>query len=319
LKALAKGKRQGYVPIVLGNESVLMACAKRLGLGLKIRKVTPPFEGIAPDDKLNLYDLSEVQHVEPGRPSPEGAREALGYVHRAVELLKTGHAHAMVTCPVSKAMISGAGARFLGHTGYIAEMLGSRDYRMMLLGPRLRVTLVTVHSPLKRIFEELSMDGIVATCRITHTALVADLGIPEPRIAVAGLNPHAGEGGLLGEEEDAIIRPAVLASRGEGMDVEGPFPADTIFFRAYHGEFDAVVAMYHDQGLIPLKLVHFREAVNWTIGLSIVRTSVDHGTAYEIAGKGIADPTSLENAILLASTIAKNRAKKRAWNHPTSG
>jgi len=180
---------------------------------------------------------------------------------------------------------------------------------MMLAGKSLRVALVTIHCALKEVSFMLTEEKVFNTIRITARALEQDFGLLRPRLAVAALNPHAGEEGLFGQEETRIISPAVRRAKAEGYFVEGPFPADSLFYRAAGGEFDAVVAMYHDQGLIPLKLLHFSDAVNVTLGLPIVRTSVDHGTAYDIAGKDIADPSSLKAAIEMAVMMAKNRTK----------
>jgi 4-hydroxythreonine-4-phosphate dehydrogenase len=217
----------------------------------------------------------------------------------------------MVTCPINKALMNTSGYPFEGHTQLIADLTGTADYVMMLAGARLRVTLVTIHCALRDVPNRINKENILKTIRITHEALRYDFGIGKPRIAVAALNPHAGESGLFGSEEEAIILPAVNSAREEGMDVAGPLPADSLYYKAASGGFDAVVNMYHDQGLIPLKLLHFSDGVNVTLGLPIVRTSVDHGTAYDIAGKGIADPASLKAAIKMAAEIAKNRRRMR--------
>jgi 4-hydroxythreonine-4-phosphate dehydrogenase len=202
-----------------------------------------------------------------------------------------------------------AGHFFEGHTQLIAHLTNTEDYVMMLAGERLRVALVTIHCALSEVSACLDDDMIYKTITITSQALQLDFGLLTPRLAVAALNPHAGESGLFGSEEDEIIRPAIERARSEGCQVEGPFPADTLFHRAAAGQFDAVVAMYHDQGLIPLKLLHFSDAVNVTLGLPIIRTSVDHGTAYDIAGTGIADASSLKAAIRMAVKMAENRAR----------
>ncbi|MBN2124687.1 MAG: 4-hydroxythreonine-4-phosphate dehydrogenase PdxA, partial [Deltaproteobacteria bacterium] len=196
------------------------------------------------------------------------------------------------------------------HTQLIAHLTGTQDVVMMLAGERLRVSLVTVHCALRDVPGHLSRERIYRTIEITASALRSDFGIPGPRVAVAALNPHAGESGLFGSEEKDLILPAVERAQEQGFAVEGPFPADTLFYRAATGEYDAVVAMYHDQGLGPLKLLHFSDAVNVTLGLPIIRTSVDHGTAYDIAGKGLADPSSLKAAVQLAVSIAGNRRKR---------
>jgi 4-hydroxythreonine-4-phosphate dehydrogenase len=202
-----------------------------------------------------------------------------------------------------------AGHFFEGHTQLIAQLTNAKDFVMMLAGERLRVALVTIHCALSEVPTCLDDDMIYRTITITSQALQLDFGLLTPRLAVAALNPHAGESGLFGSEEDEIIRPAIERARVEGCQVEGPLPADTLFHQAAAGKFDAVVAMYHDQGLIPLKLLHFSDAVNVTLGLPIIRTSVDHGTAYDIAGTGTADASSLKAAIRMAVNMAENRAK----------
>ncbi|EKD38515.1 MAG: hypothetical protein ACD_75C00708G0007, partial [uncultured bacterium] len=203
------------------------------------------------------------------------------------------------------------GYSFPGHTEMLASLTGAADFAMMMAGTRLKVTLVTIHRPLREVAAALSIDGILNLIHITHQALMIDFDIARPRIGVAGLNPHAGEGRLFGSEEELVIAPAVARAQAGGMNVQGPYPPDSIFVKAASGAFDAVVCMYHDQGLIPFKLLHFADGVNVTLGLPIVRTSVDHGTAYDIAGKGLASHRSLAEAIALAGTISKNRSKNQ--------
>jgi 4-hydroxythreonine-4-phosphate dehydrogenase len=233
------------------------------------------------------------------------------YIIRAVEMAQNGDLGAIVTCPINKALMHEAGHFFEGHTQLIAHLTNTEDYVMMLAGERLRVALVTIHCALSEVSTCLDDEMIYKTITITSQTLQLDFGLLTPRLAVAALNPHAGESGLFGSEEDEIIRPAIERARAEGCQVEGPFPADTLFHRAAAGQFDAVVAMYHDQGLIPLKLLHFSDAVNVTLGLPIIRTSVDHGTAYDIAGTGIADASSLKAAIRMAVKMAENRAERK--------
>ena len=231
------------------------------------------------------------------------------YITRAVEMALHGELAAIVTCPISKSLMYRAGYHFEGHTQLLSHLTNTSDYVMMLAGERLRVTLVTIHCPLRDVPGLLKEDDILKTITITAKALMEDFGIRVPRLAVAALNPHAGEEGLFGTEEQEIIQPAIKRARKEGIDIEGPFPSDTLFHKAASGSFDAVVCMYHDQGLIPLKLLHFSDGVNITLGLPIIRTSVDHGTAYDIAGTGIADPSSLKAAIRMAVVMAGNRSR----------
>jgi 4-hydroxythreonine-4-phosphate dehydrogenase len=216
----------------------------------------------------------------------------------------------MVTCPISKALMQKAGHPYEGHTQLIAHVTGTRDYVMMLAGERLRVALVTIHCPLSEVPAGITPEKVHRTIAVTAAALRTDFGFKSPRLAVAALNPHAGEGGMFGSEEADRIVPGIRKAEEEGIDVAGPLPADTLFHAAASGRYDAVVAMYHDQGLIPLKLLHFYDAVNVTLGLPIVRTSVDHGTAYDIAGKGKANPSSLLAAVRMACAMVRNRWKR---------
>ena len=211
---------------------------------------------------------------------------------------------AIVTAPINKAAFAAAGFPWRGHTDLLAHLCGVPEVAMMFWSDRLRVVLATVHIPLAEVPRALTRERLLGTIRLTAQSLPR-FGVVAPRLAVAGLNPHAGESGLLGAEEEAIVVPAVTAARSEGIDISGPFPADTIFVRAARGEFDAVVALYHDQGLIPVKLLAFGRAVNVTLGLPIVRTSVDHGTAFDIARQGVADEGSLVEAVLLAARLRK--------------
>jgi len=233
----------------------------------------------------------------------------VAYICRAVEMVRKRELGAMVTCPISKVLMHQAGHRYDGHTQLISHLTGTEEYVMMLAGKRLRVSLVTIHCALKEVPAILSTDAVYKTIVITARALLEDFGLEKARLAVAALNPHAGESGLFGKEEDEIIEPAIKMAWDNGYQVLGPFPPDTVFHKAASGQFDAVIAMYHDQGLIPLKLLHFSDAVNVTLGLPIIRTSVDHGTAYDIAGTGQADPSSLKEAIKLAARMVRNRGR----------
>ena len=235
---------------------------------------------------------------------------ALRAIEMAVAFAKAGSADALCTCPIHKAALHRHGFPFPGHTEMIRELTGSPAVVMMLAGPRLRVALATIHEPLAGVAPLITKDALRTVIRITGEALVRDFGIRRPHVAVAGLNPHAGEEGRFGRAEIETISP-VIAEFPEGgpFRVSGPYPADTLFNRALAGEFDAVVAMYHDQGLIPVKLAHFHDAVNVSLGLPIVRTSVDHGTAYDLAGTGRAHAGSLLAAIAMAAAMAANRSK----------
>ena len=253
-----------------------------------------------------LYGPSAGARFVPGALSAEAGRAAYDIIVRAVEDAQRGVVQAIATAPVNKEAFRLAGLPWTGHTDLLAHLTGSSDVAMMFYSEALRVVLATVHIALADVPRALTQASMEATIALTARELPR-FGIARPRIAVAGLNPHAGEHGLFGAEEQTAIGPAIDACRARGIDVSGPFPGDTVFVRARRGDFDVVVACYHDQGLIPVKLVAFGQAVNVTLGLPIVRTSVDHGTAFDIAGKGIADPESMIAAVLLAARLAHNR------------
>ena len=241
----------------------------------------------------------------PGVLSGAAGRAAYDIIVRAVGDAQRGVVNAIATAPVNKEAFRLAGLPWHGHTDLLAHLTGAAHVAMMFDSPALRVVLATVHIPLVEVSRALTRASLEATIDLTARELPR-FGIARPRIAMAGLNPHAGEHGLFGQEEELAIRPAIEACRARGIDVSGPFPGDTVFVRARRGEFDVVVACYHDQGLIPVKLVAFGQAVNVTLGLPIVRTSVDHGTAFDIAGKGTADPESMIAAVLLAAKLARS-------------
>jgi 4-hydroxythreonine-4-phosphate dehydrogenase len=241
----------------------------------------------------------------PGELSAEAGRAAYDTIVRAVAAAKAGDVDAIATAPVNKEAFKLAGLPWVGHTDLLAHLTGAPHVAMMFHSDALRVVLATVHVPLAEVPRALTQASLERTIALTARSLPL-FDKAEPRIAVAGLNPHAGEHGLFGREEIEVIAPAIDACRGRGIDVQGPFPADTVFVRARRGEFDVVVACYHDQGLIPVKLLAFGQAVNVTLGLPIIRTSVDHGTAFDIAGKGIADPQSMIAAVLLAARLARS-------------
>ncbi len=232
------------------------------------------------------------------------------FIEQAVQAVRKGEIDAVVTAPISKEHLQLAGYRYPGHTEFLAALSQVREVRMMMAGPKLRVVLATIHEPLNKVSSLLTIGLILKTIEMTDRSLRQWFGIRRPRITVAALNPHAGESGIFGNEERKIILPAVFRARKKGIDVSGPYAADTVFYRALRGEFDAVVAMYHDQGLIPLKLLYFEEAVNITLGLPFIRTSVDHGTAFDIAGKGIADPSNMIAAIKMAVQLVKKERRK---------
>lgn len=296
-------------PLVLGDLTAMTRARDLLTPELKVHLVEHPRDGLYAPGTLDLLALS---HLEPedcrfGLPTPAAGAAMVSYILTAIRLCQSGEAHAMVTGPISKMAMHLAGFHYPGHTELLAEKTGATEVAMMLAGGTFRVVLATIHIPLAEVPERLTQEGLVRLLRLTHECLKRDFGLARPRLAVAALNPHASEGGLFGREEQEIIIPAVLEAHGAGVAVSGPFPADTLFWRHAQGEFDAVIAMYHDQGLIPIKLLHFMDAVNITLGLPIIRTSVDHGTAYNLAGTGQAHPGSLSAALRMAAEMARRR------------
>ena len=260
---------------------------------------------------LPLIQLEDAGEIVPGEPNIAGARCSLDSLELAVGLARSDAASGLVTGPVSKAQLYGIGFVHPGQTEFVAERCGiaRENVVMMLAGPTLRTVPITTHIPLKDVPEALSIDLIVSRARTTERGLMRDFGIARPRLAVAGLNPHAGESGALGREEIDMVMPAIERLREEGMDIDGPLAADTMFHPRARARYDAALCLYHDQALIPLKTLHFDEGVNITLGLPIVRASPDHGTAFGIAGQGIADPGATIAAIQLAALCAENRAR----------
>jgi 4-hydroxythreonine-4-phosphate dehydrogenase len=246
-------------------------------------------------------------NVQPGQVTEEAGQYAVECLKRATEDLKNGQLDAIVTAPINKANIQSESFKFPGHTEYFAHAFEVKDNLMLLVSPFLRVGVVTGHIPLQEVSNHLTRDKITTKLRLMIESLKQDFGIQKPRVAVLGLNPHAGEEGLLGMEEQQVIRPAILEVKKKGNLIFGPFPADGFFGMNEFRKYDGVMAMYHDQGLIPFKTLAFEEGVNFTAGMSVIRTSPDHGTAYNIAGKNQADETSMREAIFLAIDIAKQR------------
>ena len=292
-------------PLVLGDHAAMERALSITGSMLTLRIVDDGHASSKREaDTVNLLPLSHLSgdDMEFGRPSKEAGDAMFRYIREAVRLCTCGEAAAMATAPINKEALNRAGHKYPGHTELLAEMTGARDFVMMLAGDRLRVALVTIHEALADVPRLLTRDRILSTIRIVHRD-VHRYFRRNPRLAV--LNPHCGEGGLFGSEEKNVIAPAVDAARREGIDAVGPLSADTLFHFAARGEYDAVVCMYHDQGLIPLKLLHFDDGVNITLGLPIIRTSVDHGTAYNLAGTGKASELSMAAAIRTAARMAK--------------
>jgi 4-hydroxythreonine-4-phosphate dehydrogenase len=260
----------------------------------------------AKPNQLNMvFSANDPIDIQFGKESAEGGKEAMSALRVMVQEANENKLDAIVTGPLNKSTIDIKG--FNGHTAFLAQVFGSTNYIMMMVSDELKMGLVTDHLPLKQVAENLSTEKIIAAIKIMNSALKTDFGIVKPKIAVLGLNPHAGDNGLLGDEEKVIIKPAVDAMYQEGIFCFGPYSADGFFGMHTFNQFDGVLAMYHDQGLIPFKYMSFADGVNYTAGLKTVRTSPDHGTAYDIAGKGIADPQSFINAIYTAITISKQR------------
>ena len=278
--------------------------------GTSWHEIAAPAEVTAvPPGRLPVLRHAFPAPTSPGRPDPANAAAVIAVIERAVALVQAGKAAGLVTCPISKAaLITGAGFAFPGHTEFLAHLAGGVEVAMMLACAELRVVPATIHIPLSEVPRALTAEGLAATIRLTHGALTRDFGVEAPRIAVAGLNPHAGEGGAMGREEAELIAPTLDRLRAEGMALAGPLPADTMFHPAARARYDAAVCMYHDQALIPIKTIDFDGGVNVTLGLPFVRTSPDHGTAFDIAGKGRANPASLRAALHMAARMATRRA-----------
>ncbi len=282
--------------VFVGDRSVFESTARRLRIDAR---------------RLEVVEAATLAAAarRPGRPTPEGADGAYRSIVAGVRLVQKGKAAAVVTAPVAKKAIQSLGYDFPGHTELIARLAGNAEVRMMMAGTSLRVVLATTHVSLRSVPKLLDPERVARTAEIAADALRRHFRIRRPRIALAGLNPHAGEGGAFGDEEIRILEPAVARARAQGIRLDGPHSPDTVFHRARLGEFDAVLALYHDQGLIPFKLLHFSDGVNVTLGLPFPRTSPDHGTAYDIAGRGAADASSMAAAMRLAAEMAGGRAR----------
>ncbi len=306
LKALARGESYRVCkPLVIGHPEILKRDMTVAGVRLDVRVVKQPEDGAFEFGCVDVWcpiDV-DVDQIAMGEVCREAGRVAAEWVIRAVDLAMADRIDGIVTAPLNKEAMNLAGYPFAGHTELLAEKSGAARAHIMLVSERLTVSHVTGHIALHEVPDRLTVDLIYDTVRLTRDVLVG-LGKLDPRIAVCGLNPHAGENGLFGSEDAEVVRPAVEKALSEGWRVDGPLPADTTFLKAYNGIYDGVVAMYHDQGHVPAKLVAFDEAVNVTLGLPIVRASVDHGTAYDIAGKGIAKAVNMLQAIRVGSKLA---------------
>ncbi|MEN5297417.1 4-hydroxythreonine-4-phosphate dehydrogenase PdxA [Brucella sp. TWI559] len=304
--------------LIIADPQQLLARAELLGLNVPVAAITVPSQAVEIfDTQLPVLPLVNRHKESPGKPLPENAAGILEAIERAVSLTIAGETSAVVTCPIAKKPLYDAGFQHPGHTEFLAELASKHLGRtvipvMMLAGPELRAVPVTIHIPLADVPRLLTKDDILEVAYITAQELTDRFGIASPRLAISGLNPHAGEGGALGKEDDAIIRPAVEELQTSGINAWGPLPADTMFHAPARATYDVAICMYHDQALIPAKALAFDETVNVTLGLPFIRTSPDHGTAFDIAGKGIARPDSLIAAIRLAQELAENQAGRKS-------
>ncbi|MGL4232528.1 MAG: 4-hydroxythreonine-4-phosphate dehydrogenase PdxA [Casimicrobium sp.] len=305
LKTLAKRDvMRDYPAFVIGDVSIMARDALRFGCQVNIRRIDHVDEHVPQVGVVDVLSVSELPTDLPyGSVSAAPGAAAYAAIRMGIDLAMKGQIGALCTAPIHKEALSAANVPFPGHTEMLAEFSGTDDYGMLLINPALRTILVTVHCSIVDAIKRLDVALELRIIRLAHRTL-QQFGVAHPRIAVAGVNPHAGEGGLFGREDIDIIAPAVAQACAEGLDVVGPLPGDTVFMQARRGRYDIVVAQYHDQGLIPIKLLGVDDGVNITAGLPFVRTSPDHGTAFDIAGKGIADPASLQTALRTAHELA---------------
>jgi 4-hydroxythreonine-4-phosphate dehydrogenase len=308
---------------ILGEPDFLGRRAGELGLRIPIERVSATSAAAVFPSALPVAALGMSIGVKPGKPDSSSAPAAIAAIRRAVADVMAGSAAAVVTNPVAKNVLYDSGFAEPGHTEFLAKLVQESSGKlvrpvMMLWSPELAVVPVTIHLPLREIFKHLSVELVVETGRIVARDLRSRFGLSQPRLAIAGLNPHAGEAGTLGDEDRAIVAPAVAALVAESIDARGPVPADSMFHEAARASYDAALCMYHDQALIPIKTLAFDHAVNVTLGLPFVRTSPDHGTAFDIAGTGVADPTSLIAALRLAARLARSGATAQAAGPKTA-
>ncbi|HJT22777.1 MAG TPA: 4-hydroxythreonine-4-phosphate dehydrogenase PdxA [Nitrospira sp.] len=305
--------RRLCVPLVIGSLPIMQRTVKQLKLKLDVVPVQGHGGMAVLPTQIAMLDPLErpLERMMQGIAAVETGAASVAFIKKAVQLAQAGCIDGMVTAPINKEAINMAGCHVPGHTELLAELTGTVESGMMIVGGPLKIMFVTTHVAIKELPSVLTQEKIERGIRLAHRALTQLFGIKKPRIGVAALNPHAGEHGLFGDEEARVVLPAARAAQAKGIPASDPLPADTLFGRAARGEFDGVVALYHDQGLIPLKLVAFGTCVNLTVGLPIIRTSVDHGTAFDIVGKGIADPGSLIEAVKLAAVLA-GKCKSKA-------
>ncbi len=309
IKALAEPEIKALCRfIVIGDAATMRAALEITGAQGEIRAIKKFSEALFKEGIIEVIDLQNIDLnlLTRGRVDPMAGKAAYEYIKLATEIVLAGQCDAIVTSAINKQALNEAGYHYDGHTQLLTELCGASEVAMMLVSGKLRVSHVSTHVSLFRAIELVRPERILTVLRLTDEA-VRKMGVDKPRIAVAGLNPHSGDGGLFGDEEIKYITPAIEDACRQGMDVMGPFPPDSVFFRTAEGQFDAAIAMYHDQGHIALKMLGITMGVNVTLGLPIIRTSVDHGTNFGKAGKGTADPLSLSQAIKLASVMCRNR------------
>ncbi len=318
LRAWAALRETGPAFVLIADPETLSAAARRLALPAPQACDSPAAATSLFADALPLLPVPLAVPAASGAPDTRNAPAVLDSIRRATDLAARGEAGGVVTCPIAKSVLYESGFGFPGHTEYVADLVKHlpepepRGPVMMLAGGSLRVALVSIHVPLARAIAELTQDSIIRTALVTHRALIRDFGIARPRLALAGLNPHAGEDGALGREEIEIVNPAAAALRARGIDISDALPPDTMFREDARAEYDAAICLYHDQGLIPVKALDFHGGVNVTLGLPVVRASPDHGTGFNIAGTGTARPDSLIAALRMAADMAARRAASHA-------
>lgn len=310
IKAVLDASSQDSVPVFLSPPSILEFYKSRLDLTFSIH----PLSEYSPSNTNTLYyDWLESEngdiHPELGKISASAGSIAMKSIQQGIDACLSGELSALVTAPISKESVNLAGFSIPGHTEFLASQTKTDEVLMMLVSGSLRVSLITTHIPISKVAEKISESLILKKLTILNKSLKNDFGIDSPKIAVFGLNPHAGDGGFIGKEEVETVGPALQKAKESGIQVSGPFAADGFFGQKLHTKFDAILAMYHDQGLVPFKALSFGSGVNFTAGLPIIRTSPDHGTAFDIAGKGIANPSSFKEAYLLAEKLSKKRVQ----------
>jgi 4-hydroxythreonine-4-phosphate dehydrogenase len=304
VKSLSSSEIREYcAPIVIGNAGILQEAVKLTGHHLKIQCVSNVLDVKPLKGTIAVLDIKSPSRFKKRAASKNAGKAVVQYIRKAVELALKKEVQALVTAPLSKESLNLAGFQWRGHTEFLAELTKTKDFTMMFVSDTLKLILSTIHVPLRDVPRAINEKLVFKTIVLAQRGAEM-IGIKKPRIAVAGLNPHAGESGLMGKEEMSAITPAVNSARRKGFNVSGPYPPDVVFYKAYNGYFDIVVSMYHDQGLIPFKMLAFESGVNVTVGLPIIRTSPDHGTAFDIAWKNMANPSSMLEALKLASKLA---------------